>query len=238
MAAALKSEVKLHKQTAEVEEECKCLNWAELYASGTVKCGDGLEFYENFMHDLQHPSKLEDWKTWDYSTQGWEQVEYDEMCTWMYPKLNSTRCNGLSPRELGHWCYVSSACKTLNSGEAVNSQVSWKKCVSGVDPDFSDMPPKELFKVGGSPAVWIPYAYEIPPMIGKTMLDPEQLYSQLTEKEMAEIVAKGKPVYYHDDTHHTSGHVIYKNEIWRIGGAEDPAGHWATSAAACEKGCE
>jgi len=235
-AAALKS-FDVNTQTPEA---CKCLNWKETYDSGKAKCGDALEFFVNFVE--WGTSKIGDWKSWDYRTQGWEPIEYDEMCKYLYPQLDSTRCNGLSgDKSKGNWCYVSSACSTLHGGEAVNSNVSWKHCQKGEDPDFEDVPPQELFKQGASPAVWAMYAYSSPGMLGGGGTPggaKEMFFSDITPDQMAKFVTSGKPVFFMDSGGHTAGHVIYGQEIWRIGHAEDGGGDWATSRAVCEKGCQ
>jgi len=229
------------------KEACECLNWKEVYDSGKAKCGDAVEFYVN---NVGTAKKLEDFATWDYRS------ENDKICKYMYTQLDSTRCNGLQPDHAsGNWCYVSSACSALHGGQTVNDQVSWKQCQKGEDADFEDMEPRELFKMSASPAVWAMYAYESPGMnegrgTPKANADFEagELFNsegffEDVQKEgakqvKADLVARKKPVFFHDDASQTSGHVIYGEELWRVGGPEDPDENWAKARAVCEQGCE
>lgn len=115
---------------------CQCLNWKEVYASGSVSCGQGQELYP-FM------------QTSDLS---WDQAlpfVQNEMCTDFYEKLDHNSCVQLSPEMSvqGHddqWCYVSTACMDLRGGAHVQGRaVSWKMCSEKTPAQSSSLLPAQ-----------------------------------------------------------------------------------------------
>jgi len=115
---------------------CRCLNWKEAYASGSVSCGQGQELYP-----FLQTSDL----SWDQALP----FVGDEMCTDFYEKLDHNSCVPLSPEisiegRDDQWCYVSTACMDLNGGAHVQGRaVSWKMCAEKTPTQSSSLIPAQ-----------------------------------------------------------------------------------------------
>jgi len=138
-------DIKLHRSavasnTSDVGADaaaCQCLNWKETYASGLVKCGDGLELTDDTLswhEDVEFchghtPSEVPFFPGADH-----------KYC------VNAEKVKGSQPKLYpGQWCYVSSQCQTLQGGKAVNSAISYKMCTKEDDDTLGELPPAELF---------------------------------------------------------------------------------------------
>uniref|UniRef100_A0A7S1RNE6 Kringle domain-containing protein n=1 Tax=Alexandrium catenella TaxID=2925 RepID=A0A7S1RNE6_ALECA len=89
-------------------DACECLAWKGVYAHGSTRCGAVFEM-------------------------GWS----PHACKRVFKRLKKNYClNVNQTKNVGQWCYVSSACQQLNGGTEVYESpgINWKLCKAGEDP--------------------------------------------------------------------------------------------------------
>lgn len=122
------------------KDACACKNWKQAYQSGDVKCGAGEEWWEENSTNNESLAYAIPSKYGLYNTSMKE-----ALCALFWEVLDSERCiNRNVGEDEGTWCYVNSACESLDGGSKINDQISWKKC-STKDLKFSDYTPEELY---------------------------------------------------------------------------------------------
>merc|ERR1719464_2570484 len=96
---------------------CACKNWKQAYQSGDVKCGGGEESWQetntsntSLVHSSSSPPVY----------RLYNNTVKELLCTQFWEVLDSDRCVNLNVGEdKGTWCYVDSACKTLQGGSKI-----------------------------------------------------------------------------------------------------------------------
>mmetsp|Transcript_14608 Transcript_14608/g.41840 ORF Transcript_14608/g.41840 Transcript_14608/m.41840 type:complete len:267 (+) Transcript_14608:73-873(+) len=100
-------------------DACSCLNWKQTYATKNVKCGTTVEFYSATGRTALDKELVD----------GLQDMLGNEYCSGFFEGFDSDICANVNKNEdKGQWCFVDSACPTLNGGAAVNPRVSWKMC--------------------------------------------------------------------------------------------------------------
>lgn len=113
---------------------CACKKWKATYASG-VTCGSNAELFLASGKTALHGPELAEYK----------KALGDEFCTRFYETLDDDYCVNVNMgTDEGGWCYVDSACSSLNGGAPALEGVSWKKCVKGQDKMLRDYSPEAL----------------------------------------------------------------------------------------------
>jgi len=113
---------------------CTCKKWKETYANG-VECGSNAEFFLASGKTQLQGSSLK----------GLKSALGDEFCTRFYETLDDNYCVNVNMgTDEGEWCYVDSACSSLNGGLPTLNGVSWKKCQHEDDKMLRDYSPEEL----------------------------------------------------------------------------------------------
>jgi len=113
---------------------CTCKKWKETYANG-VECGSNAEFFLASGKTKLPRQELREAKVY----------LGDEFCTRFYETLDDNYCVNINMgADEGEWCYVDSACSSLNGGERTVEGVSWKKCQHEQDKMLRDYSPEEL----------------------------------------------------------------------------------------------
>lgn len=120
---------------------CQCLNWKNTYASGLVKCGDGLELTDSELE--LHPDV-----EFCHDFPGLHGTAFFPHADHKYC-INGEKVKGLQQKRYpGQWCYVSSECQALRGGKAVNSLISYKMCAAEDDDTLGELPPAQLEALG------------------------------------------------------------------------------------------
>mmetsp|Transcript_77170 Transcript_77170/g.226357 ORF Transcript_77170/g.226357 Transcript_77170/m.226357 type:complete len:252 (-) Transcript_77170:109-864(-) len=163
---------------------CECLSWKDVYAEHGVKCGDGQE--------VSHVA-----------------AAFDVVCPDFYEKVSGNFCTNLHmfTKRTEQWCYVSSACRSLNGGGRVNEGVHWKTCKPGKDTMLSEMTLEELNDLaqreGRDPAAFMAMAY--PMYEGLSWQDIQKCFTDNSGDGCAAlkaVQATGKPTFFNSQLWH------------------------------------
>jgi len=181
---------------------CACQNFAELYRSKKVKCGDGLEKTDEEL--LSHPDVEYCADFPGLPNSAFYPKQDHNMCV----KVHKVKSGEPSPFP-GMWCYVSAQCTELHGGEKVNSEASFKICQSKDDKMLSQLPPSELFslvkKLDADAQMMALMAYKWEgPAEGTGDLTDMKLDADMTEPVVG---ASSMPDAFT---------VRWKNQVWRI----------------------
>lgn len=134
---------------------CTCLNWAQVYASNAVRCGNGRETYQGEVeHGFSHSEAIR---------------KDDDMCKGVkfFQQQKHSYCikEAQLPGYEQEWCYVSSGCTVLRGGAKVNSWMGWKYCSQGRDPALGELAPSKLMEMSASqqmdPTILAAMAYPV-----------------------------------------------------------------------------
>lgn len=132
-------------------DDCKCLNWKDVYLEDRTTCGEGMEL---LMFGLQRiPSR---WHVLEVRRAlGLSDVQF---CVGFFHRMDDNRCvkpivtaYGETRWFNGTWCYVNSNCPDLNGGHRIadpSRNVSVKFCTAGRDKRLSDLDPMALMDLG------------------------------------------------------------------------------------------
>lgn len=126
---------------------CKCLNWAEQYTYGTVKCGNGAELFTYTGGANNHAaltSLMREADTTFCKTENASSVPY-------FPQQNHNYCirvNGQEKKgkDSGSWCYVNLDCMDAGGIKVFQGNVKAKPCNSD-DYKLGELQPSEIFEL-------------------------------------------------------------------------------------------
>mmetsp|Transcript_76327 Transcript_76327/g.210686 ORF Transcript_76327/g.210686 Transcript_76327/m.210686 type:complete len:295 (+) Transcript_76327:57-941(+) len=111
--------------TASAADPCECLNWKQVYESGRILCGEGLEFAFDFPFG---PPKTYEFAYFAPALLGFT---YSEFCGTFFKRMDNNYCVQVKHHtydttglEAENWCYVSKKCRDLNGGGPVMDQQS------------------------------------------------------------------------------------------------------------------
>jgi hypothetical protein len=131
-AALVQSSIKKTRtMQAPPEEDCGCQQWNEVYSSGAVNCGDGLELNGSMSPPMD------------------EGICSAFMGPALYPNqdhdlcIKSMKITKSSNETTPYWCYVPASCANLNGGRNVNEHLSYKFCDED-DRTLGDLTPAQL----------------------------------------------------------------------------------------------
>merc|ERR1719401_2427514 len=130
------------------DQSCKCLNWAEQYIYGTVKCGNGAELFTYTGGANNHAaltSLMREADTIFCKTDNSSFAPY-------FPQQNHDYCVRVTGQEKkgkdsGNWCYVSNDCLDKSAYSVFQSSVKAKPCKTGEDYALGDLQPTEIFEL-------------------------------------------------------------------------------------------
>lgn len=146
-----------------LSSECTCMNWAELYASKAVTCGQGLEML--FTSKVAAMQATQPFLAAGSGRRLASQFEFEgqksvnstlrnRICSQFFQKIDDNRCvnqvKGLGVQyqglwHSGSWCYVSSDCEDLHGGLPVMStELSWKNCQKDSDISLRELKPGQI----------------------------------------------------------------------------------------------
>jgi len=150
---------------------CVCLNWADVYATRGVECGQGMELFfmlrnlNTTVHKDDHSTlsiaKLD--KTASALVDGTlkKSSVYQEFCSNFFMKANFNFCMAkhfqATAEEVKHhhspsrgsWCYVDAKCQLPTITRIPGTNVAAKRCaVGGLDLSLGDMLLEDAAKVG------------------------------------------------------------------------------------------
>jgi len=128
------------------DDTCTCKNFKQTYSEG-VPCGAANEYmFDSGESTLSKPRDRAKYEA------KWGQM----LCTEFFERLDTNRCvSSNMGSDMGTWCFVDPACKTLNMGGRVpEGNVAWKRCRAGQDPQLRDLSPEDLLQLSRDQDLW------------------------------------------------------------------------------------
>merc|ERR1719195_2561453 len=178
------------------------------------------------------------WETSDVSTPPLQYKMFyndsakEQVCKRFWELLDTSRCINLNVgKDEGTWCYVNSACKTLNGGSEISDQFSWKKC-SAHELKFSDYTPEELFMFSHQHDIWFGGLEKIShpgSKIGESQLvgvnDLNDEIPTWVALKLKEFGIKNMPYWFDTNENGTMPFmIVHDNKVYKVesGPAQDP----------------
>jgi len=242
------SQALIHSQRSEGDnlDDCKCLNWADVYKGHNVTCGAGMELFwamdsMNSGIDNRVRYKMTLGSASAAASAALQKLKgseaYASFCTDFFEKASFNYCVNkrflTEPDKVeiskGTWCYVSNKCRLPLSSAVPGTDLTAKQCTESLDPSLGSLAVEDVVKLA------VEQGLDQIMLAGHAYLFKPVMVEELSENQLRDLKDRSRPTIVFSMKDATAPRwVVERESIYEYLYDADHPQHWKVT---CKSGC-